>query len=249
MKTNMPKVVLFQEDEKALNYRYKLDYPTGPDVQVKSLEHDYDEFARKNKLIGANRVDSNTLLFLHPYKNNVYLNESLGENYFLEEKLELYKRAASLLGAKSISTKVTFKESRSVSTDINGEVKYNLVSLEGDSKSEIENNYKNSLEICEEFEPQNNFDKDKNISDLKEFIDAHNLHHEIGLVSLIEGRDSSQSGTLLTKRTVKSEITSEYNNLLEVSAKLNSPVFSVSGGYKRKLEEVNTLLVDIEFIF
>lgn len=249
MKTSVPKVILFQEDEKALNYRYKLDYRTGPDVQVKSLEHDYEEFAKENKLVGANRVDANTLFFLHPYKNNVYLNENLGENYFLEEKLELYKRAASLLGAKSISTKVSFKESRSVTTDVNGEVNYNLISLEGESKNEIENNYKKSLEIREEFEPQNNFNKDRNISELKKFIDEHNLHHELGLVSLIEGRDSSHSGTLLTKRTVKSEITSEYNNLLEVSAKLNSPVFSVSGGYKRKLQEVNTLIVDIEFIF
>lgn len=249
MSKNIPQIILFQEDEKALNYRYKLNYPTGTNIQVKSLEHDYEEFAETNKIISNNRVDDKTLFFLHPYKNNVYLNESLGENYFLEEKLELYKRTASLLGAKSISTKVTFKESRSISTDSHGEVQYNLISIEGEVKSDIENNYKNSLEIKEEFEPQDNFNKDKNIIELKKFIEDHNLHHEIGLLSLIEGRDSSQSGTLLTKRTVKSEITSEYNKLLEVSAKLNSPVFSVSGGYKNKLKEVKTIYIDIDFIF
>jgi hypothetical protein len=246
--TNNPQIVIFQEDEKALNYRYKLKYPAGPNIQVKSLEYDFKEFASSNKLIG-NRPDHNTIYFLHPYKNNVYVNENLGENYFLEEKLELYKRAAALLGAKSISTKVSLKESRSISTDVNGEVKYNLISLDGNVKSEVENNYKNSLEIFEEFETQENYNKTKNIDELKFFIETNNLNHEIGLVSLVDGRDSSQSGTLLTKRTVKSEITMEYSNLLEASAKLNSPVFSVSGGYKRKLQEVNTLMVDIEFTF
>jgi len=246
--TTNPQIVIFQEDEKALNYRYKLPYPAGPNIQVKSLEYDLDEFKKTNKLIG-NRPDHNTIYFLHPYKNNVYLNESLGENYFLDEKLELYKRAAALLGAKSISTKVSLNETRTITTDANGEIKYNLISLEGKVKSEKENNYKNSLEIYEEFETQDNYNKDKNIEELRCFIDGYNLHHEIGLISLIDGRDSSQSGTLLTKRTVKSEITFEYSNLLEASAKLNSPVFSVTGGYKRKLEEVNTLVVDIEFTF
>ncbi|MEW4925774.1 hypothetical protein [Algibacter sp. 2305UL17-15] len=248
MNKNPAQIVLFQEDEKALNYRYKQNYHIGSEIQVKSLEYDYDDFAKNNKLIG-NRVNENTLYFLHPYKNNVYLNESLGEEYFLEEKLQLYKRAASLLGAKSISTKVIFKESRTINTDVNGEVKYKVVSIEGGSKRQIVNSYKNSLEITEEFELQNNFDKAKNIKELNEFIDKHNLHHEIGLISLIEARDSSNSGTLITSRKVKSEITSEYNNLLEVSAKLNSPVFNISGGYKRKLEEVNTLMVEIDFIF
>ena len=246
---NSPQIIIFQEDEKALNYRYKLKYPTGPNIQVKSLEHDYEEFKEKNKIISNNRVNDKTLYFLHPYKDNVYVDESLGENYFLEEKLELYKRAASLLGAKSISTKISLKERQSITTDVNGEVNYNSIKLEVESKSEIENSYKNSLEIYEEFETQDNFNKERNIEDLYKFIETHNLDHELGLVTLIERRDSRQSGTLLTKRTVKSEITSEYNNLLEVSAKLNSPVFSVSGGYKRKLQEVNTLIVDIEFIF
>jgi hypothetical protein len=246
---NNPQIVIFQEDEKALNYRYKLDYPTGPNILVKSLEHDYEEFKEKNKIISNNRVNDKTVYFLHPYKDNVYVDESIGENYFLEEKLELYKRAASLLGAKSISTKVSLMERQSITTDANGEVNYNAIKLEAGSKSKIENNYKNSLEIFEEFETQDNFNKERNIDDLYKFIETNNLDHELGLVTLIERRDSRQSGTLLTKRTVKSEITSEYNNLLEVSAKLNSPVFSVSGGYKRKLQEVNTLMVDIEFIF
>ncbi len=248
MSNNLPQIVLFQEDEKALNYRYKQNYNIGTNIQVKSLEYDYTDFAKNNKLIG-NRVDNNTLYFLHPYKNNVYLNESLGEDYFLEEKLQLYKRAAQLLGAKSISTKVTFKESRTINTDVNGEVKYKVISIEGGTKRKIENSYKNALEISEEFELQDNFDKEKNIKELNDFIQHHNLNHEIGLISLIEARDSSKTGTLLTKRSVKSEITSEYNNLLEVSAKLNSPVFNISGGYKRKLEEVNSLIVEIDFIF
>jgi len=249
MSNKLPQIVLFQEDEKALNYRYKQDYQIGSDIQIKSLEYDYDEFAKTNEVISNKRVSDNSLYFLHPYKNNVYLNESLGEDYFLKEKLALYKRAAALLGAKSITTKVTFKESRKLNTDVNGDVKYKVVEIEGGSKREIVNSYKNALEITENFEIQENFDKAKNIKELNKFIQEHNLHHEIDLISLIEARDSTNSGTLITSQNVKSEITSEFNDLLEVSAKLNSPVFNISGGYKRKLEEVNTLMIDIDFIF
>lgn len=248
MREILPQIVLFQEDEKALNYRYKQKYSIGTNIKVKSLEYDFDDFEREYEVIG-NRPSDNTLYFLHPYKDKVYLNENLGEVYFLKEKLQLYKSAASLLGAKSISTKITLKESQSINTDINGEVKYETVNIEGSVKTKEENNLKKMFEIDEEFELQDNFNKENNIKELRDYIKKHDLNHEIDLISLIDGRDSSQSGTLLKKKTVKSEITSEYNNLLEVSAKLNSPVFSISGSYKEKLKKINTVTIDIKFIF
>lgn len=173
MSKNMPQMVLFQDDEKALNYRYKLDYPTGSDIQIFSLEHDYDEFVKTKKLIGG-RVNNQTLYFLHPYKTNEYLNESLGEDYFLKEKLELFHTIAYKLGAKSISTKVSFEETHAIETDHNGKARFKVVSLESDVKRKIENEYKKYLEISDKFTLQDNFDMDKNISELRKFIEDHN---------------------------------------------------------------------------
>ncbi|MFK8269487.1 hypothetical protein [Capnocytophaga stomatis] len=251
MNKKLPKVLLFQEDEKALNYKYKYpDYVLGKDIEVKSFEYDVDELKEAGiKFIGGEPKD-NAVYFLHPYKENTYVSETQPENYFLEEKLELYKRVASLLGAKKIETKVGAEESQKIEVDAQGNVTFAPVAkLEGGVKIEKNQNNKISLEIEDSFELQPNFNLHKNIEELRSLIEKFNLHHEIGIISLIDSRDSTNSGTLLKKRKIKSEITSEYNHLLEISAKLNVKAFEISATFKRKVEKMNKLTLEITFEF
>lgn len=46
MNNNLPQVILFQEDEKALNYRYKLPFQLDVNVSIKSIEYDVEEFKK-----------------------------------------------------------------------------------------------------------------------------------------------------------------------------------------------------------
>ena len=89
----------------------------------------------------------------------------------------------------------------------------------------------------------------KNIEELRKLIDEFNLGHEIDIISLIDFRDSRVSGTILKERHVKSEITSEYNKTLDISAKLTNPVFSVSTEFKNRVKRVQKIMIDIKFEF
>ncbi|WGU71308.1 hypothetical protein QIU18_05415 [Capnocytophaga canimorsus] len=151
---------------------------------------------------------------------------------------------------KKIETKVGAEESQKIEVDAQGNVTFAPVAkLEGGVKIEKNQNNKISLEIEDSFELQPNFNLHKNIEELRSLIEKFNLHHEIGIISLIDSRDSTNSGTLLKKRKIKSEITSEYNHLLEISAKLNVKAFEISATFKRKVEKMNKLTLEITFEF
>ena len=249
MSNNLPRVILFQEDEKALNYRYKLPFELNSEVAVKSIEYDVEELKESGLEFVGPRPTKDAIYYRHPYKDKVYVHESLGEDYFLKEKLDLYKRVGYLVGAKSISTKVVLTESKKLEIDAEGKVKVKLVEVDGSVKKSEESKYQSSLEISEKYEQKENFNLNKNIDELRKLIDEFNLRHELDIISLIDARDSRNSGVSLTERKVKSEMSSEYNSLLEISAQLSAPIFSVGFNFKRSLEKVNKVNIDIEFLF
>jgi len=249
MSNKLAQVVIFQEDEKALNYRYRLPFQLNSNISVKSIEYDTEEFTNKNiKLVGP-RPSRDSIYYLHPYKNNVYLHESIVEKHLLEEKLALYRRVGYLVGAKSINTKVVSSNPEKLSIDAEGKVQKKILKVEANFNSTKESKEQDSLEVYEEYSIQDNFDLNKNIDVLNNIIVEYNLHHEIGLKSLIDSRDSRDSGTMLTKKTISSEITSEYNSLLKISAQLSSPIFSASTDFKQSIETVKKLNINIEFVF
>src|SRR5690606_37299094 len=131
--------------------------------------------------------------------------------------------------------------------DVEGKLRVKVVKAETNMRNSKESKYKETLEINDTYNLQDNFDLNKNIDELRNMIQKLNLHHELSIISLIDARDSRESGTILTTRKVKSEISSEYNSLLQVSAQLSSPVFSVGAEFSRSLETVYRLNIDIDF--
>lgn len=200
------------------------------------------------KLIGP-QPTKNAIYYLHPYNKNEYIHESLGEMYLLEQKMNLYRRVGALLGAKSISTTVVSTESKKLEIDVEGNLRIKVIKADTNINYSEQSKYQRFQVTKEEIEFKDNFDLNKNIDELRAMIDKLNLHHELEIISLVEGRDSRDSGVSLKSRKVNSEISSEYNSLLEVSAQLSSPIFSVGTDFKRSLETVNKLNVEIEFNF
>ncbi|WP_410877836.1 hypothetical protein [Myroides sp. DW712] len=246
---NLPEVILFQEDEQVLNYRYKLPYMLDKKIAIKSIEYDVETFLSNGiKLIG-DRPSTGAMYYLHPYKNNAYIHANNVEMYLLEEKLTLYRRVGALLGATSISTKVVSTESEKLEIDVEGKVRIRLINAKANVNYQKDSKYSRFEIVSEKIKQEAHFDRNKNIDELRMLIDRFNLHHEIGITSLIEARDSRDSGVLLKERKISSEISSEYNSLLKISAQLSAPVFNVSSEFKRSLETVKRLNVEIEFVF
>ena len=82
-------------------------------------------------------------------------------------------------------------------------------------------------------------------------IDQFNLHHETDLVSLINDRDvRSSKGSMLKSRNIKSEISSEYNKILDISLKLSVPdVFDLSSEFNRNTRIIKKVEVNINYEF
>lgn len=250
-KNKLPQVILFQEDEKALNYKYRLPFTLNANIAVKSIEYDLEELRSKGIKLEGPRPEKDTVYYLHPYKEHTYIHEDLGEMYLLREKLDLYRRVGSLLGAKSISTEVEIINSEKVEIDINTglELPFKKIEAEVNFEYERENKEYRKLEINEKFNLKENYDLNKNIDELRGLIERLYLQHESEITSLIEARDSRESGVELSERVVNSEISSEYNKLVKVSAQFSSPIFSVSSDFKRSLERLNRLNMKIEYVF
>ncbi|WHT39529.1 hypothetical protein QNH98_02175 [Myroides sp. mNGS23_01] len=245
----LQEIILFQEDEQALNYRYKLPFMLDKKIAIKSIEYDVEAFLSKGiKLIG-DRPSTGAVYFLHPYKNNEYIHANNIEAYLFEEKFTLYRRVGALLGATSISTKVVSIEVEKLEIDVNGKVHVKAVNGEANVNYKRDSKYSRLEIVSEKIKQEAHFDRNKNIDELRKLMDDLNLHHEIGITSLIDARDSRDSGVLLKEKKIVSEISSEYNSLLKISAQLSSPVFNVSSEFKRSLETVKKLNIEIEFIF
>lgn len=249
MKNNSPQIILFQEDEKALNYKYKLPFQLHSNIAIKSIEYDVPDLENKGIELVGPQPTKDAIYYLHPYKKNKYIHENLSEMHLLEEKMNLYRRVGALLGAKYISTKVILSESKKLEIDMEGKLQVKVLKAETNINYSEQSKYQRFQITEEEIEFKDNFDLNNNIDELKSMIDTYNLHHELGIISLIEGRDSRVSGVTLKSRKVSSEISSEYNSLLEVSAQLSAPVFSVGANFKKSLETVNKLNIDIEYQF
>ena len=251
MKEQLPEVILFQEDEKARGYSYELapDKQLPKTIAVKSFDYDLADFSEKFELVDEKRTSQNSVYFLHPYKNNTYVSAEMDANYFLKEKIHLFKKVGQLLGAISIKTKV--KESQSETKNLEGKIKafYKLIKGSAEIKYETTKIDKTSLEISDTYILEDNFDLNKNIDDLRHYIKENSLNHELDLISLIDSRDSRISGTKLTKRHVNSELSSEYNHLLESSLALKNPIFDVSTKFKTNTNLINVLNIDIEYEF
>ena len=248
---NNPKVILFQKDETALGYRYNLDngFKLDPNISIKSIDYDIDEIKNNYTLIGEPEL--NSVFYRHPYKENTYVNENYNEIYFLKEKLSLFKEIGKQLGAKSIKTKIKKTKSKERNIDASGEVSYAKVKGDLSVNTEVKDNHSETIEINEKFELMPNFDLNKNIDELHKKINILNLHHETDLIELIRDRDSRNTGIALSEKQIKSEITSEYNSLTNISANLTAAatIFSLSANFKDTVKTENKIVIEIEYDF
>lgn len=249
MNNNLPQVIAFQEYERADNYKYKLPYQLNSGIEIMSIDYDLESLKQKGIKFHGSRAKIDSVFYLHPYKDNVYINSEIAEEYLLSEKIELYKSFAAVLGAREIYTEFIQREDKSIEVTFDGKVQVKVVNA-GLNISNIENNMRSKLhQINHKIDIVDNFDLNKNIDKLYKKIEDYNLDHEIDLISLVKSRDSRDSGVQLKETTIKSEITSEYNNLLKISAQLSSPVFNLGADFNESLKTVNSLTINLKFKF
>lgn len=244
------KVILFENDERSLNYKFEKFADKLNSTKVLSWEYDRDQFLKDYEIVGDD-PEIGSVYFKHPFKSNCYVDSSSSdEYYFMQEKIEVYGKVAQLLGATSFDAKVVLESMDKIEFGANGDFKYKVVKLNADLKKTETNKITQRLELRRNIEIQPNFDEIASYRKAFDFIKNHNFTSDPSLNGLLESRDPS-SGTLNKNQSLKSELTSDYNKLLEFSAGLNTMggILNLNMGFSKKFESIKKVNLDMTIYF
>lgn len=243
------KVILFEEDEKSLNYKFEKHSDKLKSTEVLSIEYDKNEFLEKYKIVGQD-PEVGTVYYKHPIKDNYYVNSSLDEYYFMEEKIEFYGKIAQLLGATGFEATVVLDSIEKMEFDSEGNITYKVVEIDAKYKQTETNKITQRLELKREIEKKSDFDPVKGFIKANDFVNSHNFSADPKLRGLIDSRDP-ENDSFSTKQILKTELTSDYNQLLEFSAGLNvmSGVFKLNMGFSKQFQSIKKVNLDMVIYF
>jgi hypothetical protein len=243
------KVVLFEEDEKSLNYMFEQFSEKLKSTEVLSLEFDKEDFLNTYEIVGQ-EPEIGSVYYKHPSKLNCYVNSSLDEYYFMQEKIEVYGKVAQLLGATSFEATVVLDSLEEMDFETVGEIKYKVIELDSTSKKAETNKMIQRLELKRDIKIQPDFDKHISYNKAIDFIKSRDFTSDSNLNGLLESRDPN-GGSVTEKQTLKTELTSEYNELLEISAglKVMGDVFKLNMGFSKKFKSIKKVNLDMKIYF
>jgi hypothetical protein len=243
------KIVLFEEDERSLNYKFEKFADRLKSTEILSLEYDKDEFLKKYEIIGQ-EPELGSVYYKHPNKPGFYINSSLDEYYFMEEKIEFYAKVAQLLGATGFEATVVLDSIEEMDFSGNGDIKYKVVEFDAKYKETVTNKISQRLELKRKIEKKTDFDIKKGFIKATDFVNSHNFSADTKLQGLIDSRDP-ENDSFNKEQTLKTEITSDYNQLLEFSAGLNvmKDVFKLNMGFSKKFKSIKKVNLDMTIYF
>lgn len=243
------KVVLFEEDERALNYKFEKFADRLKSTEILSLEYDKEEFLKKYEIIGQ-EPEIGSVYYKHPNKPNCYVNNSLNEYFFMQEKIEVYAKVAQLLGATNFEAKVILDSKERKITTVDGVIEYTTTTIDASRKSQIINEIKQNLKLSRNMKILPEFDKYSCYNKASDFLKSYNFTSDPSLNGLLESRNP-ENGTVNEKQILSIELTSEYNELLEFSAGLAAMkgIFKLSMRFSEQFQSIKKVNLDMVIHF
>lgn len=250
---NLAKIVIFQEDEKAINYLWGLpdnSQLNRKPIAVKSFEYDKQDFLDNNEVIINNKnFDLDTVFYLHPNKDKVYIEQSRFEDYIFRDKIFRYIQMAQKLGARKVNFTAELLTLRKMEIKTDGSISYPTFKLDGEYKKATEEKFRKTYIDNTEYIPSENYDLVKNFNEAKQWIKDENLFFDQELVHFVNSRNP-ETGNLLSKKILSTRLSQETNELLEISANLTvGSVFSLKANFKEDVSNLKELLLKMEIEF
>lgn len=241
-------VVLFEDDEKSLNYKYQPGGKNLKSTKVLSVEYDKDKFSQF-ELIGS-KPEIGSVYYKHPYKNDVYVNSNLTDFFFIEEKLYFISHIVKLLGAKSFEAELSITDVEKLEITAKGEMQFNAVEVSANYREEETKKLMSKLALKQSFVLDDSFDRNANYRIVVEYFNKYNLSAENSIKGIIHSRDpyvGNQSDSL----DLKTELTSEYNRILDSAAGLSvmGDVFNLNSTYKKQFESIKKVNLSMKVNF
>ncbi len=248
-KTKLKDIILKTTDENAQSYKWDEKSQKLRGIQVISEDYDLKELQEDITFIGI-QSNKDQVFVKDPSYKNTFIEITKAEDRFFKNKIKNYKRIAYLLGAKSFTAKAEFIEEKKFTIEVDGNISYKVVKIDGDYKKEQSEKFNASYKLNSEFEPDPNFDRYRAFDEANELVKTLNFQNEIDIVGLIENNNPTDQSRE-KKQIVKLELTNELNDLLEMSFNINvmSGVFNLGGGFKSTTESLNKIVLETEIIF
>ena len=228
-------VILFEDDERSLNYKFEPFAKQLKSTKVLSIEYDIDEFSQF-KLIGQ-KPEIGSVYYRHPFKNNHYVNSNLTDFYFMTEKIEFIAHVVKLLGAKSFEASVSISDIEKIEISTNGSIKYKVIEVSVNHKEEETKKLTSKLSLKREFDIDDSFDRSANYKIALDYLKKYNLSAENSIIGIIESRDP-KIGNQSKHQELNTELTSEYNSILDfaVGLKVMGDVFNLNSAYNKQCQ-------------
>ncbi len=244
----LKKVIHIENDELALNYKYRGVKSDLSNIQIVSYEYDKDKFVNQYDFYPSTWEKGT--YFLSPFKEEkpIYIKAEHLENYILEQKSNAISEIAQLLGASSYDFKLELEEEQNVSYDVNGQINYIVVEIDASIKQE------QSKKLAKEFAHKETY-RGKPITiesyeEAKKMAEKYNLTSSPRIRTLLQKCNPNVSNKIETMK-VSFSMTEEINESLNIAFNLNiANIFKLSAGYKKVSESRKSIqgLLNIEFL-
>ncbi len=248
-KSKLKDIILVTSDEKALSYKWEDNAKLLKDIQVVSQEYELTPLREEITFVGY--VSNKEQVFVrNPLNVLEYIEITRAEEHIFKSKIKFYKRIAYLLGAKSFSAESEFIEEKKLSIGADLNVAYKVVKIDGSFKKEQTEKFNATYELDSQFEPKLDFDRHRAFEEANQLVKELNFYHEIDIVGLIENNNPNDQNREKSQ-IVKLQLSSELNDLLEISFNINAmgAVFGLGANFKTTTESLKKIILKTEIVF
>ena len=248
--TKLKDVVLITSDEKALGYKWEDKGSELNNIEVVSEDYGLPKLLNDEIQLIGYRSGQEQVFVKNPMQHNQFIEVSKAEDLIFRNKIRIYKRIAMLLGAQSFNAKAEFVEMKKLSMNANAEMTYKMVDIKGGLKKEHTETFNKTYELNSVFELNENFDRYRAYKEAQDTISAYNLHNEVDIIGLIENNNPDDQSRE-QRQTVRFQLSSELNDLLEASFKINAlpGVFALDANFKSTTETLRKIILETEIVF
>ena len=251
----IPKSIKFEDDDiKYINLLQEYRNDENPILIL-----DYDGFCKlKNeKSIEFWKISSpkeGQILIKHPFKPNTFIDVNTTESEIFNEKISKLSNIAWNLGAKSLKGDFYISDQKERQHGINGQIKFKKISLSGSRKKELENYYKRSIKLEDDFIVGDVAEWEKTEVRAQRWEIARKEAEESGLIndevikSLINKLNPNHP-IRNTREKYSFNLTNEINENIDLAFDLEVKNINISPKYLEVLKNKKTVDFAFEIVF
>lgn len=178
--------------------------------------------------------------------HNYYLMEQSIEKTFSQNKIEAYITTLGYMGATLVKGKIFEVEGKELTRRLDGSIGVKAVKASAAAESKTISEFKQSLEIERNFGVKSIKSYDK----IKEYLESRGLQRDRILQNRLEELKFSSTGQLYGSYSIKTELTQNLTEILEIGFNLSASSFlNTNASFKETCSSYHKIDYELEISF